>query len=155
MCVIKSNQIKNNRFCKFWIEPLSLANNNGFAPKELDSIRRIIELNLTRILEALRPAVQPNPRKRLPNGKRQSDIFMERFITSLSGPSEEENLRLWVLEAERRLVELFQFFCSLSKVFYVFKLPLGCSFSYRGPFILATRKPMTKPRANSVTTSIT
>ena len=30
----------------------------------------------------------------------------ERIILSLDAPSEEENLRLWVLEAERRLKEL-------------------------------------------------
>ncbi|HLC15531.1 MAG TPA: DUF4160 domain-containing protein, partial [Thermodesulfovibrionia bacterium] len=38
--------------CKFWLEPISLNKNAGFAPKELNSIRRLIETNLTKILEA-------------------------------------------------------------------------------------------------------
>jgi len=32
--------------------------------------------------------------------------FAERLILSLDAPSDEENLRLWVTEAERRLKEL-------------------------------------------------
>ena len=38
--------------CKFWLEPISLSNNNGFSPKELNAIRRIVETNATKILEA-------------------------------------------------------------------------------------------------------
>ncbi len=38
--------------CKFWLEPISLNKNRGFPPKELSSIRRIIEANLIQILEA-------------------------------------------------------------------------------------------------------
>jgi len=38
--------------CKFWLEPISLSKNAGFSPKELNSIRRLIETNLTKILEA-------------------------------------------------------------------------------------------------------
>jgi len=38
--------------CKFWLEPISLAKNSGFSPKELNSIRRIVESNQTEILEA-------------------------------------------------------------------------------------------------------
>jgi hypothetical protein len=38
--------------CKFWLEPIALSKNSGFAPKELNAIRRIIEANLTQILEA-------------------------------------------------------------------------------------------------------
>lgn len=38
--------------CKFWLEPISLGKNSGFSPKELNSIRRIVEANLTEILEA-------------------------------------------------------------------------------------------------------
>jgi hypothetical protein len=38
--------------CKFWLEPISLVKNSGFSPKELNSIRRIIEFNLNKILEA-------------------------------------------------------------------------------------------------------
>ena len=40
------------RMCKFWLEPISLSNNNGFSPKELNAIRRIVETNATKILEA-------------------------------------------------------------------------------------------------------
>jgi hypothetical protein len=40
--------------CKFWLTPLVLAKNNGFSSKELNSIRAIIENNLTEILEAWR-----------------------------------------------------------------------------------------------------
>ncbi|MGH8601474.1 MAG: DUF4160 domain-containing protein [Gammaproteobacteria bacterium] len=38
--------------CKFWLEPISLSKNHGFSAKELNSIRRIIESNLSEILEA-------------------------------------------------------------------------------------------------------
>ena len=38
--------------CKFWLEPMALSKNSGFPPKELNAIRRIIEANLTQILEA-------------------------------------------------------------------------------------------------------
>ena len=38
--------------CKFWIEPVTLARNYGFAPKELNSIRQIIVNNLDIIMEA-------------------------------------------------------------------------------------------------------
>ncbi len=38
--------------CKFWLEPISLSNNRGFSPKELNAIRRIVETNLTQIVEA-------------------------------------------------------------------------------------------------------
>jgi hypothetical protein len=38
--------------CKFWLEPISLCNNSGFPPKELNAIRRLIEANLTQIMEA-------------------------------------------------------------------------------------------------------
>jgi len=38
--------------CKFWLEPITLSKNSGFSPKELSSIRRIIEANLARIVEA-------------------------------------------------------------------------------------------------------
>ncbi|MDQ3774036.1 MAG: DUF4160 domain-containing protein [Pseudomonadota bacterium] len=31
--------------CKFWLEPITLSKNSGFSPKELNSIRRIIEVN--------------------------------------------------------------------------------------------------------------
>jgi Domain of unknown function (DUF4160) len=38
--------------CKFWLEPVSLSKNSGFSPKELNAIRRLIEANLTQIMEA-------------------------------------------------------------------------------------------------------
>jgi hypothetical protein len=43
---------RDNLICKFWLEPITLSKNSGFSPKELNSIRRIIEANLARILEA-------------------------------------------------------------------------------------------------------
>lgn len=38
--------------CKFWLEPLVLAANHGFSPRQLNQIRAIIERELTRIQEA-------------------------------------------------------------------------------------------------------
>lgn len=38
--------------CKFWREPISLSKNTGFSPKELNAIRRIVESDLNKILEA-------------------------------------------------------------------------------------------------------
>ena len=38
--------------CKFWLEPIELAKNQGFAPRELNRVRDLIESNLTRIREA-------------------------------------------------------------------------------------------------------
>jgi hypothetical protein len=38
--------------CKFWLAPLELAQNDGFAPNELNPIRRLIEANRKIILEA-------------------------------------------------------------------------------------------------------
>lgn len=38
--------------CKFWLEPIELATNNGFAAKELTTIRKLISANLKRITEA-------------------------------------------------------------------------------------------------------
>jgi hypothetical protein len=35
--------------CKFWLEPVELAKNQGFAARELNQIRQVIELNLLRI----------------------------------------------------------------------------------------------------------
>ena len=37
---------------KFWLEPVALARNLGFSPKELRQIRRIINQNRTHLLEA-------------------------------------------------------------------------------------------------------
>lgn len=38
--------------CKFWLDPIHLAKNGGFNPKELNAIRRLISSNLSKILEA-------------------------------------------------------------------------------------------------------
>jgi len=38
--------------CKFWIQPVALARNQGFASKELNIIREIIVKNRDRIMEA-------------------------------------------------------------------------------------------------------
>ena len=38
--------------CKFWLEPLALAYNNGFASKDLNRIRTIIQANILQIRDA-------------------------------------------------------------------------------------------------------
>jgi len=38
--------------CKCWLEPIHLAKNGGFTAKELLAIRRLIDSNLPKILEA-------------------------------------------------------------------------------------------------------
>ena len=43
---------RENRARKFWLEPLGLARNHGFRARELNVIRRIIEMHLGAILEA-------------------------------------------------------------------------------------------------------
>ena len=43
---------RDKAVCKFWIEPISLASNSGFKPKELNQIRKQIIDNLDRIREA-------------------------------------------------------------------------------------------------------
>ena len=43
---------RENKVCKFWIEPIILVKNYGFSPKELNSIRKAIESNIDKILEA-------------------------------------------------------------------------------------------------------
>jgi hypothetical protein len=40
--------------CKFWLEPLALAENHGFSARELNRIRATIQANLSRIQEAWR-----------------------------------------------------------------------------------------------------
>ncbi|MEA3241760.1 MAG: DUF4160 domain-containing protein [Pseudomonadota bacterium] len=37
---------------KFWLNPLALCKNNGFTPKELNTVRKTIQSNMTKILEA-------------------------------------------------------------------------------------------------------
>ena len=43
---------REDRTCKFWLEPLGLARNQGFSARELNLIRRIIETHRAAILEA-------------------------------------------------------------------------------------------------------
>ncbi len=38
--------------CKFWIEPLSLASNDGFSPRELNRIRALVAEYANRIRSA-------------------------------------------------------------------------------------------------------
>jgi hypothetical protein len=42
---------RERKVCKFWLEPVALSSNNGFSPKELNRIRRVIVDNLELILE--------------------------------------------------------------------------------------------------------
>lgn len=43
---------RENMTCKFWIDPIALARNHGFAAKELNKIRKIIQSNIDIIREA-------------------------------------------------------------------------------------------------------
>ncbi len=43
---------KENRVCKFWLQPVVLAKNYGFNARELNQIRRIIYNNINKIMEA-------------------------------------------------------------------------------------------------------
>ena len=38
--------------CKYWLKPLVLCKNNSFSPKELNTIRKLIQSNMHIILEA-------------------------------------------------------------------------------------------------------
>ncbi len=38
--------------CKFWLEPIVLSRNHRFSPRELSQIRRMIQDNLDKIVEA-------------------------------------------------------------------------------------------------------
>ena len=42
---------RENMTCKFWIEPIVLVKNHGFSAKELNKIRKIIQLNIDIIKE--------------------------------------------------------------------------------------------------------
>jgi hypothetical protein len=45
--------VKRERMvCKFWLDPIMLSHNDGFAANELNRIRRSIESNLDKIIEA-------------------------------------------------------------------------------------------------------
>ncbi len=43
---------RDRAVCKFWLEPVALATNNGFSAKDLSRIRKLIISNLDRIREA-------------------------------------------------------------------------------------------------------
>ena len=43
---------RERKTCKFWLEPLSLARNDGFSARELNQIRKIIVAHLPQIREA-------------------------------------------------------------------------------------------------------
>lgn len=43
---------RGRMICKFWMRPVVLTKNNGFAPKELNRIRQIILNNSQKIMEA-------------------------------------------------------------------------------------------------------
>jgi len=43
---------RERMICKFWMEPVVLARNQGFAPKEINTIREIILKNSHKIMEA-------------------------------------------------------------------------------------------------------
>jgi hypothetical protein len=43
---------RERMLCKFWIQPVALARNQGFTSKELNTIRQIILKNGDRIVEA-------------------------------------------------------------------------------------------------------
>ena len=43
---------RERKTCKFWLDQVCLAANNGFKAKELNRIRKIIVENLDRLIEA-------------------------------------------------------------------------------------------------------
>lgn len=43
---------RERRNCKYWLEPIQLAENHGFSARELNTIRRLIEDNYEVIIEA-------------------------------------------------------------------------------------------------------
>ena len=43
---------RDDASCKFWLEPLALASNRGFAPRELNQLRRIVAANLKVMIDA-------------------------------------------------------------------------------------------------------
>ena len=38
--------------CKFWLDPISLSQNYGFSPKEINQIRKMAKINLKKLIEA-------------------------------------------------------------------------------------------------------
>ena len=45
---------RDRMVCKFWLEPVALAQNHGFSARELNQIRAIIQEELTKIQETWR-----------------------------------------------------------------------------------------------------
>jgi len=43
---------REKMICKFWLDPISLSQNYGFSPKEINHIRKIIKANLGKLIEA-------------------------------------------------------------------------------------------------------
>jgi Domain of unknown function (DUF4160) len=43
---------RERMICKFWIQPIALARNQGFSARELNTIRETIRRNRDRIMEA-------------------------------------------------------------------------------------------------------
>lgn len=43
---------RERKVCKFWLEPVALSSNNGFAANELNRIRAVVLDNFQRIEEA-------------------------------------------------------------------------------------------------------
>jgi hypothetical protein len=43
---------REHMICKFWMEPVVLTSNHGFASKELNTVREIIIINRNKITEA-------------------------------------------------------------------------------------------------------
>ena len=43
---------REDRLCKFWLEPLVLASNDGYYATELNRIRSVVQANKARIVEA-------------------------------------------------------------------------------------------------------
>jgi hypothetical protein len=45
---------REDKTCKFWLEPLELARTHGFNARDLSAIRRIMQAHHTGIMEAWR-----------------------------------------------------------------------------------------------------
>lgn len=43
---------REKMICKFWLDPISLSQNYGYAPRELNQIRQLIETHYNQIDEA-------------------------------------------------------------------------------------------------------
>jgi hypothetical protein len=43
---------RDDKTCKFWVDPIELARNHGFNARELSRIRRLISIHRSAILEA-------------------------------------------------------------------------------------------------------